>query len=184
VGALANGFTFRGQHCSLFGVNLLSYVINSPELREYEDEAAGRPGALDYGTELGKRAIDIKIDITTNETPFKTRQSQIYNWLKPTLPAGILIFDEIPDRFYYAKLSSKLTPEQFNRYGTFELTLKCTDPFAYGPERIEELTITTSPTAIDIRTDGTEPTPPYIELTNNGTTTINRLKLQVEYQVE
>lgn len=181
---LSNGFTFRGQHCSLFGVNLLTYRINSPELREYEDEADGRPGALDYGTELGKRSIDIKIDIVPSETPFKIRQSQIYNWLKPTLPAGILIFDEIPDRFYYAKLSSKLTPEQFNRYGIFELTMKCTDPFAYGPEQIHETIITASPTLINIESLGTEPTPPYIELTNVGSTTINRFKLQAEYQIE
>ncbi len=181
---MANGFTFRGQHCSLLGVNLLSYRINSPELREYEDEADGRPGALDYGTELGKRAIDITIDIVTNDTPFKLRQSQIYNWLKPTLPAGVLIFDEIPDRFFYAKLSSKLSAEQIIKYGIFEFTMKCTDPFAYGPERIMESVITADGTNYDIVSAGTESTPPIIELTNTGTTTINNVRILNEYQLE
>ena len=181
---MADGFTFRGQHCSLFSVNLLSYRINDPDIREYEDEADGRPGTLDYGTEYGKRSIDLKIDIVPDATPFRLRQSQIYNWLKPTSPAGILVFDEIPDRFFYAKLTGRLSPEQFNRYGTFDLTLKCTDPFAYGPERIHESIITASSTPIDIQSFGTEPTPPLIELTNTGSTTINRLKLQVEYQIE
>ena len=181
---MIDGFTYRGQHCSAFGINLLNYRINSPELREYEDEADGRPGALDYGTEFGKRSIEIKIDIEPNDTPFKLRQSQIYNWLKPTLPAGILIFDEMPDRIFYAKLSSKLGPEQFGRYGTFEFTMKCTDPFAYGPEQITETTITTSPATIDIQSDGTEPTPPLIELTNAGSTTIMRFIVTNEYQLE
>jgi predicted phage tail component-like protein len=181
---LAYGFTYRGQHCSLFGVNLLTHKINSPELREYEDEADGRPGALDYGTEYGKRPIDIKIDITPNDIEFKLRQSQIYNWLKPTLPAGILIFDEIPSRLFYSKLSSKLGPEQFNRYGTLEFTMKCVDPFAYGLERIYETIIVSSPQSIVIQSDGTEPTSPVIELTNNGVTTINKFTLQNEYQIE
>jgi len=178
------GFTYRGQHCSLFGVNLLSYTIHSPELREYEDEADGLSGVLDYGTEYGKRPIDIKIDINPNDVPFKLRQSQIYNWLKPTLPAGILIFDEIPDRIFYAKLSSKLSPEQFNRYGNFEFTMKCADPFAYGPEHILETIIDSSPQTLVIQSNGTEPTPPLIELTNNGATTINGFTLQNEYQIE
>lgn len=181
---LADGFTFRGQHCSLFGINLLSYRIHDPDLREYEDEADGRAGTIDYGSEFSKRAIDLKIDIEPNDMPFRLRQSQIYNWLKPTLPAGILVFDEIPDRFFYAKLTGRLSPEQFYRYGTFDLTLKCTDPFAYGPEIIHESTITASPTPIDIQSLGSEPTPPLIELTNTGSTTINLLKLQVEYQIE
>jgi predicted phage tail component-like protein len=184
VAVMADGFTYRGQHCSVFGVNLLTYRINSPDLREYEDEADGRPGALDYGTEYGKRAIDIKIDIVPTDSAFKLRQSQIYNWLKPTLPAGILIFDEIPDRLYYAKLSSKLGPEQFNRYGTLEFTMKCTDPFAYGPESIYETIIDLSPEIMIIEANGTEPTPPLIELTNNGLNTINGFTLKNEYQIE
>ena len=182
---MSYGFTYRGQHCSLFGVNLLSYTIHSPELREYEDEVAGRPGTVDYGTEYGKRQIDLRIDIVPNDTPFKLRQSQIYNWLKPTLEPGPLIFDEIPDRVFYAKLTGQLGAEQFNRYGTFEITMKCVDPFAYGhPETVTQATITASPTSITVSSAGTELTPPVIELTNNGTQTIGEVRLSIEYQID
>jgi len=178
------GFTYRGRHSSEFGVNLLTYKINSPELREFEDDVAGRPGVVDYGTEFGKREIEIKIDIVPTDEDFKLQQSRIYNWLKPTLAAGILVFDEIPDRFYFAKFTGKLGLEQFGRYGTFDLTMKCTDPFAYGPEMVPETIITASPTTIQIVSNGTEPTSPVIELTNNGTTTIQQFTISNEYQIE
>jgi predicted phage tail component-like protein len=129
VDELAYGFTYRGRHCSEFGVNLLKYVIHPPELREYEEEISGLAGVIDYGTEFGKRQIDLVIDITPNSKPFKLRQSEIYTWLNPTLPAGPLVFDEMPNITYMAKLTSRIGIQQFNRYGTIELTMKCTDPF-------------------------------------------------------
>ena len=179
------GFTYRGVHCSTMGVNLLRYRIHTPELLEYEEDIAGRAGVVDYGTELGKRMIELTIDIEPNDTPFKLRQSQIYNWLKPTMEPGPLIFDEIPDRVFYAKLTGQLGAEQFNRYGTFEITMKCVDPFAYGhPETVAQTTITASPTSITVSSAGTEPTPPVIELTNNGTQTIGEIRLSVEYQID
>jgi predicted phage tail component-like protein len=179
-----NGFTYRGKHSSSFGVNLLSHKIHSPNVREYEDEAAGMDGVHDYGTEWGKREIEIRIDVTPNDNLLKTRQSQILNWLKPTLPAGILIFDDMPDRIYYAKYTVKWGIEQFNRYGVFELTMKCTDPFAYGSEQITETMIITSPHDIVIISAGTESTPPVIELTNNGISAVNGFTIQNEYLVE
>lgn len=182
---MAYGFTYRGRHCSEFGVNLLKYVIQPPELREYEEEVAGLAGVIDYGTELGKRQIDLTIDITPDSRLFKIRQSEIYNWLKPTLEPGALIFDEIPDRVFYAKLTGQLGMEQFNRYGTFEITMKCVDPFAYGhPETVAQTTITASPTNITVSSAGTEPTPPVIELTNNSTQTIGEVRLSIEYQID
>ncbi|WP_028560957.1 distal tail protein Dit [Paenibacillus pinihumi] len=178
------GFTYKGRHSSTMGVNLLNYTPNSPELREYEDEVDGLPGVIDYGTEYGKRAIDVTMDLTVNDDQFKVRQSQIYQWLKPTQAAGILVFDDVPDRFYFAKLTGLLRPEQIGQYGTFTFTFKCTDPFAYGPERIEEYVITKSPDIKRIVSDGTEPTPPEIILVNTGTTTVPKIILTNEYRLE
>ena len=179
------GFVFKGRHCTELGARLLRYTVNSPELREYEDEPAGLPGVLDFGTELGKREIEITVDIDPNAVEFKRRQSEILTWLKPTTTAGILVFDDVPDRFYYAKLSGRLVPEQIGRYGEFRFTMKCTDPFAYGPERIyEEGALTTSPFSFALESEGSEPTPPVIELTNNGAVTINEFTLTIEYETE
>jgi predicted phage tail component-like protein len=178
------GFTYRGRHSSELGVHLLTYTVYTPDTREYEDEADGRPGAYDYGSEWGKREIVLKVDISPSDEPVKRRQSSLINWLRPTLPAGILVFDEIPDRFYFAKLTGRLSMEQFGRYGTFEWTMKCTDPFAYGPERIFENTFQVSPYAVSILSEGTESTPPLIELTNVGSTTVNGFRIVNEYPVE
>ncbi len=178
------GFTYRGKHSSTLGVNLLNYTANSPELREYEDEVDGLPGVIDYGTEYGKRAIDVTVDIDVTSDQFKVRQSQIYQWLKPTQAAGILVFDDVPDRFYFAKLTGQLRPEQIGQYGQFTLTFKCSDPFAYGPERIEEYVITSRPSSRLLTSDGTEPTPPEIILVNTGTTTVPKIVLTNEYRLE
>jgi predicted phage tail component-like protein len=183
------GFVFKGRHCSEFGARLLRYTVNSPDLREYEDEPAGLPGVLDFGTELGKREIEIVMDIDPSvDVPFKRRQSEILTWLKPTTAAGILVFDEVPDRFFYAKLSGRLVPEQIGQYGEFRVTLKCTDPFAYGPERIYEAVITDSgigTAAVTLESEGSEPTPPIIELSNAGSTALtDGFTLTIEYETE
>lgn len=178
------GFRFRGKHCSEFGVNLLSYTVQSPEVREYEDEVTGLPGTLDYGTEWGKRSIDLKVDIIPTGEPFKLQQSKILNWLKPTLSAGTLVFDELPDRFYLAQFTSKLGTEQFGNYGVFEFTMKCTDPFSYGAEQIDEFTITQSPATNFVVSGGTEFTYPVIRLRNTGSTTINGFEIKTVTEVD
>lgn len=181
---MSYGFTFKGRHCSDLGVRLLRYIVNSPELREYEDEPAGLAGVLDFGTELGKREIEIVVDIEPDAAEFKRRQSEILTWLKPTTAAGILVFDDVPDRFFYAKLSGRLTPEQMGRYGQFSFTLKCTDPYAYGPEQIYEDIAAASPFLFAVNSDGSEPTPPVIELTNMGGTIVNEFTVFIEYETE
>ncbi|MCU6709360.1 phage tail family protein [Paenibacillus sp. J5C_2022] len=178
------GFTFKGRHSSEFGVRLLRYTVNSPDLREYEDEPAGLPGVIDYGTELGKRELEMTVDIEPNGAEFKRRQSEILTWLKPTTAAGIIVFDDVPDRFFYAKLSGRLTAEQIGRYGEFRVTMKCTDPFAYGPERIYEGTITGNPEDIVLESYGSEPTPPIVEMSNAGGNVIGEFTLQIEFETE
>lgn len=181
---MRHGFRYRGRHTSEFGVNLIRHTINSPELREEEDEVAGLPGTLDYGTEWGKREIEMVIDISPTNEPLKLRQSKILNWLKPTLSAGVLVFDELPGRFYFAKFTKKLGVEQFGTYGEFEFSFKCTDPFAYGDEIILQNYFTQSPESLIAGSEGTEVTPPVIELTNHGSNTITSITIQNEYEVE
>lgn len=178
------GFRYRGRHSKEFGVDLLSYTINSPELREYEDDISGLPGAVDYGTDWGKRAIDVSIDITPTSEQFKLQQSKIFNWLKPTLPAGILVFDELPDRFYFAKFTGKLGVQQFGHYGQFDFSMKCTDPFIYGPEQIYEHTITKNPDLSYVASGGTEFTYPVMRLKNIGANTINGFEIKTITEVD
>lgn len=177
-------FTYRSRRCTDFGVNLLSYAVGSPELRETEEDIDGRPGVIDYGTEWRKRTLTLRIDVTPDNDPFKKRQSAIYNWLKPTIGYSPLIFSDVPDRTYYAKITGSLGAEQFGRYGEFTLTFKCADPFAYGPERIIETVLTASPFVINAESDGMEATPPIYELTNISASPLADFTITNEYEVE
>ncbi|MHA6484463.1 distal tail protein Dit [Paenibacillus sp. strain BS8-2] len=178
------GFTYRGRHCSELGLDLLSYSVNSPELREAEDEVTGKAGTVDYGTEWGKRTIDLKVDMKQIGTPVKLQQSLILNWIKPTLPAALLVFDEMPDRFYYAKFTGKLGTQQFGSYGQFDFAMKCTDPYVYGPEQIHEMLVTNSPQSMFVPVGGTETSYPVIRLTNVGSNTINGFTVKTISEVD
>lgn len=185
------GFSYRGIHSSELGIDLLSYTVHSPEVREYEDEAAGRPGSIDYGSEWGPRQIDLKIDIVPDGDPFKIRQSKLLNWLNPMKPAAMLIFDDVPGRFYLAKFNGRLGMRQFNHYGQFEFSMKCYDPFAYSVARNDEVTwgseiitfnhdytmgheggdvkTVTANTSYNVVVSGTEPVQPIITISGTGT---------------
>ena len=109
-------FTFKGVNCGQYGIRLLRYDVRMPTLREYEDEVAGLPGVIDFGTELGKREIEVVIDIDPDDRSFKLRQSAILTWLKPTAAPGILSFSDVPGRIYFAKITGNPSAEQIGRY--------------------------------------------------------------------
>lgn len=185
------GFTYKGIHSSEMGINLLSYTVHSPSVREYEDEASGRPGTIDYGSEWGPRQIDLKIDIVPDSDPFKVRQSKLLSWLNPTKDVGMLIFDDVPGRYYLAKFNGRLGSQQFNTYGQFEYSMKCYDPYAYSIVTNDEVTwgsevITfnddylmgheggdvktiTANTSYNVVVSGTEPVQPIITISGTGT---------------
>lgn len=133
------GFTYKGRHCSEFGARLLRYNIGSPALRENEDTIAGLDGVIDYGTELGRREIEVVFDIDPDERSFKRRQSQILSWLKPSSAGGKLTFSDIPDRFFNAKLTGSMAVEQIGKYGEIRVTFKATDPYSYSTTESDDV---------------------------------------------
>ncbi|RAU96844.1 distal tail protein Dit [Paenibacillus sp. YN15] len=188
---MPDGFTYRGRHCSEFGVNLLSYTVNTPEIRNYTEEADGRAGVYDYGSEWGTREITVTVDVTPNSVSLKRRQSQIMAWLSPVSNgAGALIFDEVPDVQYYAKLTGRVGIEQFFRgYGEFTFTFVCADPFGYSTYSVESIDVdsavlvdtdisvdatysfaVTGPATFNIDNFGYEPVQPVIEISGSFTT--------------
>lgn len=181
-----NGFSYRGRHSSDFpGLTLLSYLVHPPDTREFTDTVDGLAGEVNYGTEFGSRPIELVLLLEqTPDKSIRTLARELVMWFRPTLPAGWLVFDDDPGLRYTAKYAGQVGIEPLALAGQFTLTMKCYDPYAYGDENILQTTITTSPAAIDIQSDGTEPTPPVIELTNTGSTTINGFILTNEYQLE
>lgn len=184
------GFTYRGRHCSELGVRLLRYTVGSPDLREYEDEIAGADGLIgyDYGTQLGKREIAVVIDIDPDERSFKRRQSAILSWLSPTKGNGQLIFDDVSERYYDAKLTGKLSVEQIGTYGEISLTFKALNPMASSVAESDDIILdspvlldddiglsdawsftVTSPTTVTVNNWGYENVRPIIRVTGTFT---------------
>ena len=63
-------------------------------------------------------------------------------WLSPVDGLKQLIFDDVPDRYFMARLKDKVDCERVIRAaGVFDLTFYCPDPFAYALED-EVFTIT------------------------------------------
>lgn len=181
-------FTFKGRSCADFGVRLLRYNVNSPELREYEDEIAGADGAIDFGTNLGKREIVVVIDIDPDDRSFKRRQSAILSWLSPTKGGGQLIFSDVPERYFDAKLTGRLSVEQIGNYGEISLTFKAVDPFAHSVAESDDIILDSpvllddeiglsdawtfgvnSPTVLSVNNWGYENVRPIIRVTGNFT---------------
>lgn len=178
-----SGFYYRGKRSEDFGLTLLKHRIHSPDLREYEEEVAGRHGVIDYGTELGKRTIELDV-LLQGDDPLDIMVSKVAAWLNPMLPAGELKIDAIPGRMFKAKYTGKLGIERLGKAGTITITMKCTDPFYYSDEKTTETTLTSSPSSVTIVSEGDIETPPVITLTNNGGNTIHGFILTNEYEVE
>src|SRR5690606_30775077 len=43
-----------------------------------------------------------------------------------------LVFDDVPDRLFKAKLTGSLAVEQIGTYGEIRVTFKATDPYSYS----------------------------------------------------
>lgn len=155
-------------------MTLISYIVGPADLREHEDVVSGRAGVIDYGTEYGKRPIDMVLLL--EQSPTRSIRALVHDLIamfKPTLPAAPLIFDAEPHRTYWAKYTGKLGIEELAYFGQFTLSLKCADPFAYGPEQITEATMTGSPSTLSVVSGGTEETAPLIRIVNSGSNTIH-----------
>lgn len=101
------GFTFAGHHSSEFGLTVVSdgsrYHQNlSNNFNDTIITVPGKNGGYYFGTQLNTRDIGIEcaFDNMTSQMKHKIEQ-----WLYPN-QLGWLIFDEMPYKKYYVKISS------------------------------------------------------------------------------
>ncbi|MDO3680569.1 distal tail protein Dit [Paenibacillus ehimensis] len=148
----------------------------------------GRHGAWDYGADLSPRQFVL-------ECAFLTRDAFVLQQKVVALAAHLvdsygrprdmeLRFRERPDQYFIARFVGSFDIDRIIGTGVFSLPFTAYDPFAYGPEKIYETTITTSPFSFEIDSGGNVRTQPVIVLTNVGTSTIRTFKIVNEYLVE
>src|SRR5690606_6150208 len=92
-----------------------------------------RRGVSDQGIEEG--ALEIKIEFTyrgEDRTDIRNHYRQLWAWLRNRGQLGELIFDEEPDKSYYARVIGMTELEEFIHISKGELTFFIPDPDALG----------------------------------------------------
>lgn len=154
-------------------------------LRNYTASIPGKSGVADFGADFDYREIIVSCSILPKKN-FATLVSvldEISLWLDPTGGLKQLVFDEVPDRYFMARLYEKVDCERLlvRSAGSFDLKFFCPDPFAYAVED-EEFIISSTGTHTISRTKGNVDSLPvyrikgaissgvsnYITITTNG----------------
>lgn len=135
-------------------------------LRNFTSAIPGKYGVADFGADLDAREIRVSCNIFPRQN-FKDLVNvldDIALWLNPLDGLRQLVFDEVPDRYYMARLREAVDCERVIRSaGRFELLFFCPDPFAYAIED-EEFIITEVGTHTVTRSLGNIASAPVLEL--------------------
>lgn len=150
-----------------------------PEAIENTVEIADRDGAIDFGSTYGARPIGLAFFITGDYDTTVSLLMRKFNTRRGQLD---LVFSDRPGKHYFAQYRGTMSWDESTGNRVIEIPLKMYNPFPESDERITELTITQSPQVISIESAGDERASPVITLTNIGTTTMNSLKIQNEYE--
>lgn len=125
----------------------------------------GMAGAYLSDTDTDVRVIEQPIYIKSKTKPeLRKLEEDLASWLITEEPAP-LIFEDEPDRTYYAVVDGSLDIEEVVRNGKGIITFLCPDPYKYGAEK--EVTFESS-ASFDV--EGTVETEPIIEVTLNEDT--------------
>jgi predicted phage tail component-like protein len=109
----------------------------SPALRNSFETVPGKAGIADFGCDISERNIIISCNVLPQRS-FAELVSVLDNvaeWLNPENGLKQLVLDDLPDRYFMARLSEEVNCERLLRTaGSFELRFVCPDPYAYALE--------------------------------------------------
>lgn len=95
----------------------------------------GMPGAHLESTDTEVRVIQQPITINAKDRLDQRKlEEDLSDWLVTDQPVE-LIFDDEPDRVYYAVVDGSLDIEDIARFGKGTITFICPDPYKYGEEQ-------------------------------------------------
>jgi predicted phage tail component-like protein len=108
-----------------------------PALRNFFETVPGKAGVADFGCDISERTITISCGVLPQRS-FAGLVSVLDNaaeWLNPANGLKQLILDDVPDRYFMARLSEAVDCGRLLRTaGSFELRFVCPDPYAYALE--------------------------------------------------
>jgi predicted phage tail component-like protein len=106
-----------------------------PPLRNSFVSIPGKYGVADFGSDSSERTITVRCNISPryNLSALVTVLDDMAQWLDPNRGAKQVIFDDVPDRYFTARLSSAVDCERLIlSAGAFDLSFICPDPHAYA----------------------------------------------------
>lgn len=89
----------------------------------------------DFGADSGERYIDVACNVYPQKTfaDMVAILDQVAAWLDPTAGTKQLVLDDVPDRYFMARLSDTVDCERLLRAaGSFTLRFLCPDPYGYA----------------------------------------------------
>ncbi len=99
----------------------------------------GRPGGYLQGTEIQPRIIEVPITIRgQNIGDLQKLKEDLASWLVTDEPKE-LVFDDEPDRTYYAVVDETIDFDEIAYLGQGTVRFLCPDPYKYGPLRTQTI---------------------------------------------
>jgi len=130
------GFIYNG--ISSQGMRIRARLTNwqfSPALRNSYVTVPGKSGVADFGSDSAERNITVRCGVTPQRSfaELVTLLDGVAEWLDPSRGLGALILDDVPSRYFMARLSESVDCERLLRAaGSFDLKFVCPDPHAYA----------------------------------------------------
>jgi predicted phage tail component-like protein len=128
-----NGFTFNSVRKDYILTISKKRPYWAPIKRNYFS-IPGVPGALLDSTETDVRVIPVEVNISAETADELRKVSEDFAaWLITEEPKE-LIFDDEPDRIYYAAVDGSFDSDEIVADGFGMIYFLCLDPYKYGPE--------------------------------------------------
>ena len=88
-----------------------------PTLRSNTETVPGKAGLADFGADSGERYIDVACNVYPQKTfaDMVAILDQVAAWLDPTAGTKQLVLDDVPDRYFMARLSDTVDCERLLR---------------------------------------------------------------------
>lgn len=130
------GFTFDGvaSRSMKIRARLTSWQA-SPTLRNFYTTVPGKAGVADFGCDSAERSIQVSCSIfpQKNFAALVEVLDGMAEWLDPAMGLKQLILDDVPNRYFMARLNEQVDCERLLRSaGQFTLSFICPDPYAYA----------------------------------------------------
>ena len=130
------GFIFNDITSGSMGVKarLTSWQVCG-KLRNFTTTVPGKYGVADFGADFDYREIKVQCNVYPKHSfaALVSALDDVAAWLDPVQGLRQLVLDDVPDRYFMARLNDAVDCERLIRSaGSFELIFFCPDPFGYA----------------------------------------------------